>query len=434
MFSEFKFSFRVLVILLFCLKGFSQDLLIDLKTNSDLKFFSLGNQIHFSVNDSIYRHQSNTFEYVTTSQIGDIDFEQIQDSLFSKRGGGTLFELKNDFKIDTLIYAPKMETSFFSAAKFVHNDTIISFGGYGNFVMNNKVIFFTKTNTEWGYYDDSTPESLKPPPGRVNLFNYYDNNLYIFHMHIKADAPGPENRESNYNVFQFDFKTKNWSQPGKANKLEELKNKGHIIYNLKSKLIVKGVDNIHLFDLKDQTWIEYKNTSSILSNITNFIISNDNEIIVATSIRNKIRVRSFPFKHFFKNKLSDGDIIQNNNIKYIGLLALLIPLIIFIRRTNGNKALKNKTEKLIEKIKVDLSSKELELLNDLLTNSPDPVTFKKILSYFDEMISYESKKMKVRITVKSLNTKLEKHLKSSSPLIIEKNKDDKRMFQVKFRN
>ena len=434
MFSEFKFSFRVLVILLFCLKGFSQDLLIDLKTNSDLKFFSLGNQIHFSVNDSIYRHQSNTFEYVTTSQIGDIDFEQIQDSLFSKRGGGTLFELKNDFKLDTLIYAPKMETSFFSAAKFVHNDTIISFGGYGNFVMNNKVIFFTKTNTEWGYYDDSTPESLKPPPGRVNLFNYYDNNLYIFHMHIKADAPGPENRESNYNVFQFDFKTKNWSQPGKANKLEELKNKGHIIYNLKNKLIVKGIDNIHLFDLKDQTWIEYKNTSSILSNITNFIISNDNEIIVATSIRNKIRVRSFPFKHFFKNKLSDGDIIQNNDIKYIGLLALLIPLIIFIRRNNGNKALKNKTEKLIEKIKVDLSSKELELLNDLLTNSPDPVTFKKILSYFDEMISYESKKMKVRITVKSLNTKLEKHLKSSSPLIIEKNKDDKRMFQVKFRN
>ena len=88
MFSQFKFYFRVLVILLFCLKGFSQDLLIDIKTNSDLKFFSLGNQIHFSINDSIYRRQGNTFEYATTSRIGDINFKQIQDSLFSKRGGG----------------------------------------------------------------------------------------------------------------------------------------------------------------------------------------------------------------------------------------------------------------------------------------------------------------------------------------------------------
>ena len=66
--------------------------------------------------------------------------------------------------------------------------------------------------------------------------------------------------------------------------------------------------------------------------------------------------------------------------------------------------------------------------------SPDPVTFKTILSYFDEMISYESKKVKVRTTIKSLNTKLEGHLKSSSPLIIEKNKDDRRMYEVKFRS
>ena len=132
--------------------------------------------------------------------------------------------------------------------------------------------------------------------------------------------------------------------------------------------------------------------------------------------------------------MNDGDVIQNNDLKYIGLLALLIPLIFFIRRNNGNKALKNKTEKLFEKIKVDLSSKELELLNDLLASDPDPVKFKTILSYFDEMISYESKKLKVRTIIKSLNTKLEGHLKSSSPLIIEKNKDDKRMFEVKFRS
>ena len=70
----------------------------------------------------------------------------------------------------------------------------------------------------------------------------------------------------------------------------------------------------------------------------------------------------------------------------------------------------------------------------LLASDPDPVKFKTILSYFDEMISYESKKLKVRTIIKSLNTKLEGHLKSSSPLIIEKNKDDKRMFEVKFRS
>jgi len=253
-------------------------------------------------------------------------------------------------------------------------------------------------------------------------------------MYNKSENPGPENRKTNHDVFQFDFKTKNWSQLGKANRLEELKSKGCKIYNLKGKLIVKGMNSFHLFDLRNQTWIEYENTTSIIGNINAIIISNDNEIITATTTKNKIKVRSFPFKHFFNNQLNEGDIIQNNNLKYMGLLALLIPLIIFTRKNNRNKALKNKTEKLIEKIKVDLSSKELELLNDLLASDPDPVKFKIILSYFDEMISYESKKLKVRTIIKSLNTKLEKHLKSSSPLIIEKNKDDKRMFQVKFRS
>jgi len=408
--------------------------MIEIKTNSRLKFFKLDDQIHFSVNDSLYRHKGNSFEYLTTSKLWNLEIIQIQDSLFSKRGGGSLFTLRNDFKLDTLIYAPKMEMSFFNAARFVHNDTIISFGGYGNFVMNNKLIFFTKENKAWGYLRDLTPESLKPPAGHVLLSSYYNGKFYVYRMLTKSEAPGPENREVNNSVFEFNLKTKSWSKYGKANKISILIDKGNKVFKLKDKFIVKNGNSIYLFNLKNHTWIEYENTSSILENIDTMIISNDDEIITATLTKNKIRVRSYPFEHFFKNKLNEGNIIQNKNLKYIGLLVLLIPFIIFIRKTSGSKALKNKTEKLIEKIKVDLSSKELELLNDLLTNSPDPVTFKKILSYFDEIINYESKKVKVRTTIKSLNTKLEKHLKSSSPLIIEKNKDDRRMHQVKFRS
>jgi len=434
MILKFKFSITLLFITLFYLKGFSQKSMIEIKTNSRLKFFKLDDQIHFSVNDSLYRHKGNSFEYLTTSKLWNSEIIQIQDSLFSKRGGGSLFTLRNDFKLDTLIYAPKMEMSFFNAARFVHNDTIISFGGYGNFVMNNKLIFFTKENKAWGYLRDLTPESLKPPAGHVLLSSYYNGKFYVYRMLTKSEAPGPENREVNNSVFEFNLKTKSWSKYGKANKISILIDKGNKVFKLKDKFIVKNGNSIYLFNLKNHTWIEYENTSSILENIDTMIISNDDEIITATLTKNKIRVRSYPFEHFFKNKLNEGNIIQNKNLKYIGLLVLLIPFIIFIRKTSGSKALKNKTEKLIEKIKVDLSSKELELLNDLLTNSPDPVTFKKILSYFDEIINYESKKVKVRTTIKSLNTKLEKHLKSSSPLIIEKNKDDRRMYQVKFRS
>jgi len=236
--------------------------MIEIKTNSRLKFFKLDDQIHFSVNDSLYRHKGNSFEYLTTSKLWDSEIIQIQDSLFSKRGGGSLFTLRNDFKLDTLIYAPKMEMSFFNAARFVHNDTIISFGGYGNFVMNNKLIFFTKENKAWGYLRDLTPESLKPPAGHVLLSSYYNGKFYVYRMLTKSEAPGPENREVNNSVFEFNLKTKSWSKYGKANKISILIDKGNKVFKLKDKFIVKNGNSIYLFNLKNHTWIEYENTSS----------------------------------------------------------------------------------------------------------------------------------------------------------------------------
>ena len=282
MILKFKFSITLLFITLFYLKGFSQKSMIEIKTNSRLKFFKLDDQIHFSVNDSLYRHKGNSFEYLTTSKLWNIEIIQIQDSLFSKRGGGSLFTLRNDFKLDTLIYAPKMEMSFFNAARFVHNDTIISFGGYGNFVMNNKLIFFTKENKAWGYLRDLTPESLKPPAGHVLLSSYYNGKFYVYRMLTKSEAPGPENREVNNSVFEFNLKTKSWSKYGKANKISILIDKGNKVFKLKDKFIVKNGNSIYLFNLKNHTWIEYENTSSILENIDTMIISNDDEIITAT--------------------------------------------------------------------------------------------------------------------------------------------------------
>ena len=59
--------------------------------------------------------------------------------------------------------------------------------------------------------------------------------------------------------------------------------------------------------------------------------------------------------------------------------------------------------------------------------------FKTIASYYDDSISYESKKKKIKILIEELGSKLDKITKTNGTLLIQKNPNDKRQSQVSLR-
>ena len=78
----------------------------------------------------------------------------------------------------------------------------------------------------------------------------------------------------------------------------------------------------------------------------------------------------------------------------------------------------------------ELTIQEKRLINKLIQDYPTPVLFKEISLFFDDTVSYETKKQKTRVTVNSLKKKLDNKLKVKDSLIVKRDITDKRAFMV----
>jgi hypothetical protein len=83
-----------------------------------------------------------------------------------------------------------------------------------------------------------------------------------------------------------------------------------------------------------------------------------------------------------------------------------------------------------------LSVNERLLIDDLISNYPSGVSYKNILSYFDDNLNYETVKLKTRKLIHGLNEKI-KQLNNNEDLIsVGKSNEDKRarIVYIKTRN
>ena len=171
-------------------------------------------------------------------------------------GAGPVFRLdQNTFKrIDN----STLHKNQFGGARFVYNDKIHIYGGYGFWSFKNFITFFDENIKQWDLFYNN---SKYLPPGRWKpLYNLLDDKLYIL-----GGRSGPEGSmdqdESYSDIFYFDFLNKEFVSLGLIS--PKLKTK----YSLFSQ--PKLDDNIFLIDNDKLTRINFNSLT-----VTNYIQKN----------------------------------------------------------------------------------------------------------------------------------------------------------------
>lgn len=425
--QKFVFSFLVL---LSVTSLFGQTEVFSVDTDFGVRLRNISGVPHLISYDSIYKILDDTVE-AFPSELVKKELLQVKDSLFINRGGGSVYKLNNEYHLDTLLYAPKMETSFFNSASFVHNDTIVSFGGYGNFKFNKALIFFNESLKSWGYYPDFTLEENKPKPGSIYLpWHYSDDVLTLYRTLEKVDG-GPETREVRFLMQQFDFNQKKWLASKDVSDLESLFNSALAVHYGNGYSIFQNDATFSLFDYKQAEVSEFSKTVPLFSNLVSFLIYDDFFYSLNKSA-NGFKVYRTPTNVFFSQKISSQTVIdqQSSYFLIILVLAFIILALSFIYfRFKPKKVSLILTSK-FEDLERDLSNVQFELLKEIIRTHPNPVPFKFILSLYDDSIGYEAKKLKTRKTVKELNDQLEKKFGLKNPLKVRRNPSDKRQYEV----
>ncbi len=238
---------------------------------------TLNNPILITVN-GVYEYKSK-WEYSPLidgsfkKQIKEIDelnhanfFTKIvrNDLYIISNGAGPVFKKSgnNFIRIDN----STLHKNQFGGARFVYNDKVHIYGGYGFWSFKNFITFFDENIKQWDIFYNN---SKYLPPGRWKpIYNLLDDKLYVFGG--RSGSAGTINQDESFSdIFYFDLINKEFISLGYINK--KLKTK----YSLFSQ--PKLDDNIFLIDNDNLTRINFNSLKATNYYQKNFFLGIDNK-------------------------------------------------------------------------------------------------------------------------------------------------------------
>ena len=218
--------------------------------------------IYLPFNDNSFKK-----EIINLDELNHANFftKLIKNRLYIiSNGAGPVFKLdQNSFKrIDN----STLHKNQFGGARFVYNDKIHIYGGYGFWSFKNFITFFDENIKQWDLlYNNS--EYL--PPGRWKpIYNLLNDKLYI--LGGRSGSAGTINQDESYSdIFYFDLLNKEFINLGTIN--SKLKTK----YSLFSQ--PKLDDNIFLIDSDNLSIINFKSLTATNYYQKNFFLGIDNK-------------------------------------------------------------------------------------------------------------------------------------------------------------
>ena len=102
----------------------------------------------------------------------------------------------------------------YGGAKFIYNNKIHIYGGYGLWSFKNFITFFDENINQWDLVYNN---SKYIPPGRWKpIHNLIDSRLYV--LGGRTGSPGSQNEDQHFSdIFYFDFSSKEFVNLGKLN-------------------------------------------------------------------------------------------------------------------------------------------------------------------------------------------------------------------------
>ena len=212
-------------------------------------------------------------------------------------GAGPVFKLEqNSFKrIDN----SSPHKNQFGGARFVYNDKIHIYGGYGFWSFKNFITFFDENIKQWDLFYNS---SKYLPPGRWKpLYNLLDDRLYI--LGGRSGPAGTINQDESFSdIFYFDLLNKEFVKLGLIN--SKLKTK----YSLFSQ--PKLDDNIFLIDNDNLTRINFNSLTATNYFQKNFFLGIDNKypiFIKEQKLFYMSKINHIKYLNFFDLKSIDNN-------------------------------------------------------------------------------------------------------------------------------
>lgn len=179
-------------------------------------------------------------------------------------GAGPVFKKSgnNFIRIDN----STLHKNQFGGARFVYNDKVHIYGGYGFWSFKNFITFFDENIKQWDIFYNN---SKYLPPGRWKpIYNLLDDKLYVFGG--RSGSAGTINQDESFSdIFYFDLINKEFISLGYINK--KLKTK----YSLFSQ--PKLDDNIFLIDNDNLTRINFNSLKATNYYQKNFFLGIDNK-------------------------------------------------------------------------------------------------------------------------------------------------------------
>ena len=238
---------------------------------------SLNNPIIITVN-GIYEYKSK-WEYSTLAdgsfkkeikELGDLNHANFftklvgNDLYIISNGAGPVFKKsRNNFiRIDN----STLHKNQFGGARFVYNDKVHIYGGYGLWSFKNFITFFDENIKQWDlFYNNSN----YLPAGRWKpIYNLLNDKLYV--LGGRSASAGTINQDQSFSdIFYFDLINKEFISLGSIN--TKLKTK----YSLFSQ--PKLDDNIFLIDADNITRINFNSLTVTRYFQKNFFSGIDNK-------------------------------------------------------------------------------------------------------------------------------------------------------------
>ena len=422
------------VFLIQCSIIFGQELLVTVKDFNRYELNIIADTPHLFVDDSVYVVSGSSVQAYASDRFSKKDIIQVKDSIFKHSGGGSVYKMDTAFNFDRITYKPKMEQSFFQSSNFVRNDTILQYGGYGNFSHKNTLIFLDANLKSWEFYPYSTQNLVKPPMGSPQFTTYFNDSLWVLGFYVASNEGTQSNNELIREIWEFSFKTRKWTKKGSydfSDKFNGLVRKYFKVGN--SYYARSSFNNTLVVDLEKMIWTEYEDLTSINTKFRGINRTHDYYYVLNQTSGNSLELIRIREGDLLGQKLNEGRIIlneQNNILNYILFGVVILILLVLFRTFFTKPSTKSKIIEFKTKKALLLSKDEIRLLDDLLVVYPKGVSFKTIGAYFDKGLNFETIKVKTRKLIYQLNEKIAKETKIIAALEIRKSVEDKRAREV----
>lgn len=440
----------LLVFLPFTTSLGGQEPLFSIRDNSFS--FSFKNEYFVLTPDSLYSSIDGILWQAVPNTFGlrQMKLSFVEESttgyLFHQSGGKIVTYDGSRFK--EFHYSEESRNQY-SSLPFIHAKTPHIFGGVGLFTHKNIIVYFDKLKRDWVKVLPKTPISGYPQ-ARFNLTgSYTGDQLFVGPgTGVDEERESSESHQIQLNDFwRFDFITREWSLLGKLQNEIDLQ-KYHIINNYRDGALLLGISDAYYFNMRDNKLYHYKSVDGIMLGeaANNFSIpvyvsyNNHSDkftllVLREDGYRMPLVVNS---DRILGSEVTESNLYEPPLSKSIFLLAALLLLVTSIalyfgfKRRGKEKTPYEKVSNSIIDLEKILTSEEFNILKMIINKHPDPVQFLDLMSMFDQKMSYESHKKRLRSSLLSLEDKVKKHLHTNADVFeITRSKEDRRNKQIK---